>query len=354
MNPDEGKRVRLLFVEAGLPSSLNVIHRCVPIARELERYGFQCEILYRPDIVAILRTGLKNRVIIFRRYIYPWTFLLSILFRLLGKSVVLDIDDSVFMSVPGTKAGWLFGPISWVSTVLMMMSSSVITVGSHFLKEFASKYNRRVFLVPTAVDTSLFYPRSLPEKVNQPILGSFASTDSHVVFLEQIKEPLIRLSQEVPFRLKLLGAERFQRTRDIFTDVPFPVDVTPWLDFERIPEYIADFDVNLYPLTDDAWSRGKCAMRILEAMSMEIPSVASAVGENPHAINDGEDGLLVTTSEEWVEKLRLLIANPQLKKQMGQRGREKVIKEYSQEVIGRQLASILKQCLKRNAAEYED
>ena len=354
MNPDEGKRMRLLFVDATLPDSLNAIHRCTPIARELEHYGFQCKVIYRPNIATILRAGLKSRVIIFRRYIYPWTFLFSIFFRLLRKLVVLDIDDSVFVSPTATRAGWLYIPIFWIPTVLMMLSSSAITVGSHFLKDFASRYNRRVFLVPTPVDTSLFFPRNLPKKAKQPVLGSFASTDSHFVFLKRIKQPLIRLSREVPFRLKLLGAERFQRTRNIFADAPFPVDVTPWVEFEEIPEHIAEFDVNLYPLADDAWSRGKCAMKILEAMGMEIPSVASRVGENPYIIDDGEDGLLATTSEEWVEKLRLLITDPQLKKQMGQRGRKKVIREYSQEVIGRQYAFILRQCLKGSAvAERE-
>jgi len=354
VNPDEGKRMRLLFVDATLPDSLNAIHRCTPIARELEHYGFQCKVIFRPNIATILRTGLKSRIIIFRRYIYPWTFLLAILFRLLRKLVVLDIDDSVFMPSPGMRAGWFYAPIFWVLTVLMMLSSSVITVGSHFLKDFASRYNRRVFLVPTPVDTGLFYPRKLAEKTDEPSIGWFASSDSHFEFLKRIKESLVRLSREVPFRLKLLGAARFQRTRDIFADVPFPVDITPWVNFEEIPEHIAEFDVNLYPLTDDAWSRGKCAMKILEAMGMEIPSVASRVGENPYIINDGEDGLMATTSGEWVDKLRLLITDPKLKKQMGQRGRKKVIEEYSQEAIGRQYASILRQCLQGSAAaEHE-
>lgn len=343
--PGEARRVRLFWVDFASPGSNSAVHRCTPIARELDRHGFECEVAYRPNTLTILRKGLKHRVILFRRHIYPWTFLLALFFRLLRKPVVLDIDDSVFTIVPGTRHGWLWGPVSWVSTVLTVLSSSAVVVGSHFLRDFAAKYNRMVFLVPTPVDTGLFRPGNRTEKAKTPVLGSFASTDSHFEFLKQIKEPLVRLSREVPFRLMLLGAERFPRTRDTFSGVPFPVDVTPWLDLEKIPEAIDGFDVNLYPLADDDWSRGKCGVRILEAMCMEVPSVASRVGENSYIISDGEDGLLASTVEEWAEKLRLLIANPGLRKRMGQKGREKAVKEYSQEVVGKQYASVLRQRL---------
>ena len=38
-------------------------------------------------------------------------------------------------------------------------------------------------------------------------------------------------------------------------------------------------------------------------------------------VQDGQNGLLATTTEEWVEKLSLLIENPEMRRRMGEAGR---------------------------------
>lgn len=56
-----------------------------------------------------------------------------------------------------------------------------------------------------------------------------------------------------------------------------------------------------------------------------------------------ENGFLATTEEEWHEKLSLLIENPELRKKMGMKGRDFVVKNYSFEVAAPKLISALKQ-----------
>ena len=52
---------------------------------------------------------------------------------------------------------------------------------------------------------------------------------------------------------------------------------------------------------------------------------------NSDIIEDGVNGFLAETDDEWVEKLSTLIENPKLRTEMGKRGREKVVAEYSVE-----------------------
>jgi glycosyltransferase involved in cell wall biosynthesis len=46
-------------------------------------------------------------------------------------------------------------------------------------------------------------------------------------------------------------------------------------------------------------------------------------------VQDGQNGLLATTTEEWVEKLSLLVENPTLRRQMGDAGRATVEEKFS-------------------------
>jgi glycosyltransferase involved in cell wall biosynthesis len=50
---------------------------------------------------------------------------------------------------------------------------------------------------------------------------------------------------------------------------------------------------------------------------------------NKEIIDEGENGFLVDSKEEWREALRKLLVYPNLRKKMGMSGRVKVEKHYS-------------------------
>jgi len=94
----------------------------------------------------------------------------------------------------------------------------------------------------------------------------------------------------------------------------------------------------IYPLMDVfvlPTHREGVGAAILEASAMEVPVVVSDVGGCPEAVEDGKTGILVPIKN--VEKLRsaiaYLLANPQKAKEMGKAGRQKIIKEFRQEII---------------------
>jgi len=64
-------------------------------------------------------------------------------------------------------------------------------------------------------------------------------------------------------------------------------------------------------------------------MSLNIPSVSSAVGVNQDIVRHGENGFLCTTDEEWFRALVTLIESPTLRQQFGVAGRETVLRHYS-------------------------
>jgi glycosyltransferase involved in cell wall biosynthesis len=94
-------------------------------------------------------------------------------------------------------------------------------------------------------------------------------------------------------------------------------------------ESLAGAHIGVMPLTDDAWSRGKCAFKLLQYMAASLPCVASPVGANTEAVMDGVNGFHATGSMEWERSLEKLIAAPELRAKFGAQGRAHVEQRYA-------------------------
>jgi glycosyltransferase involved in cell wall biosynthesis len=64
-------------------------------------------------------------------------------------------------------------------------------------------------------------------------------------------------------------------------------------------------------------------------MSLEIPAVMSPVGVNKDIVQDGLNGFLAESTEEWVDKLSRLIDDAPLRRQLGKAGRKTVEERFS-------------------------
>ncbi|MEK7080581.1 MAG: glycosyltransferase family 4 protein, partial [Patescibacteria group bacterium] len=74
---------------------------------------------------------------------------------------------------------------------------------------------------------------------------------------------------------------------------------------------------------------------ILEASAMEKPAIATNTGGCPEAVSDGKTGILVPLKnvEKLSEAIAYLLSNPKIAKEMGALGREKILKEFNEELI---------------------
>jgi glycosyltransferase involved in cell wall biosynthesis len=96
------------------------------------------------------------------------------------------------------------------------------------------------------------------------------------------------------------------------------------------------------PLPDDDWSKGKCGLKALQFMALGIPTVCSPVGVNAEIIQDGENGFLAGSEDEWVEKLGRLVHSAELRKQLGRAGRRTVETKYSGNVQAPRVFEVLR------------
>ncbi|HMF56057.1 MAG TPA: N-acetyl-alpha-D-glucosaminyl L-malate synthase BshA [Pyrinomonadaceae bacterium] len=98
----------------------------------------------------------------------------------------------------------------------------------------------------------------------------------------------------------------------------------------NIAEYLSAADVLLLPSEQESFG-----LAALEAMACEVPVIASRVGGLPEVVTDGETGYLseVGDVEKMGEDAARLLADEDLRREMGARARESAVSRYNTDII---------------------
>ena len=74
---------------------------------------------------------------------------------------------------------------------------------------------------------------------------------------------------------------------------------------------------------------------VLEAAFFGVPTITSRVGGVSECIDDGESGFIVPlwAKAEFLARAFLLLKDDERRRQMGERAREKVLKEFTVETV---------------------
>src|SRR5205823_8780079 len=107
-----------------------------------------------------------------------------------------------------------------------------------------------------------------------------------------------------------------------------PTRFCPWSEATEARE-LAAADIGISWLPPDAWSQGKCGLKLLQYMAAGLPVVANPVGVQANMIEHGETGYLAESPAEWQEAIGRLMHDPELRRRFGQAGRRRVEERYS-------------------------
>src|SRR5205085_2743687 len=206
------------------------------------------------------------------------------------RAIVYDFDDAIYLPyVSPTNRYLSYLKFPWKTQALCRMAAAV-TAGNESLAEYASRYNGRVSVVPSTVSMREYRPRPDPPPARLPAIG-WTGSHSSLSYLTLVREPLRALRARRPFRLLVIGVERF--------DVPgVDVECRPWSAATEVRD-LWDMDVGIMPLPDEPWARGKCGMKAIQYMGVGIPAVVSPVGANRQIVTDGITGLHASTDAQW-------------------------------------------------------
>ncbi|MCI5163824.1 MAG: glycosyltransferase [Candidatus Electrothrix sp. AX5] len=237
---------------------------------------------------------------------------------------VFDVDDAIWLRLKATE--------SFAKKIVRRMDGLVC--GNSWLADYFSDCNTPTWVIPTGVDTERWRSGFLTPRENLYI--GWIGTSGNYRYLYEIEQALFQ------FFKKFASAKLF-----VIADSPpnfsylseKNVQFFPWSQDIEV-QAVQQMHIGIMPLQDSDWERGKCSFKMLLYMSIGLPVVVSPVGMNREILQKGRVGFGPRNHSEWMDALTSLAVSPELRKQMGSRGREVVEQYYSVKKIVPQLVDV--------------
>ncbi|HXT61058.1 MAG TPA: glycosyltransferase family 4 protein [Pirellulales bacterium] len=272
-----------------------------------------------PRVRQLKRAGRADAVILQRKLLPFWQ--LRIL-RKSAKTLIYDFDDAVFhrdsYHPKGIRSRQRLAHF-WAT----IYAADAVLAGNSHLRDEAARYvpAEHVHLFPTCLD---------PQRYRLAVHRRQAS-DAKLVWIGQ-RSTLPSLYQAEPqlaSAASAVGGLELRVVSDAFPTLSgVAIAPRPWSAATEAAE-LADADIGVSWLPGDAWSLGKCGLKVLQFMAAGLPVVANAVGAHRQMVIHGETGFLANSADEWAQAIARLADNPALRARFGAAGRRLVEERYS-------------------------
>ena len=243
----------------------------------------------------------------------------------------------------------------WVLRTALSQADAVLCANHEaqvLLGSFGYRGDTRV-LPPQGVDLDVFYPRR-----REPAADGTPFTVAYVGRLVPEKGVNLLIdavgSLEAPCRLVLIGGgpscaslEARARERGLEGRVQFAGAMSPM----ELAECLRHTDALALPsLSTPTWKE-QFGRALVEAMACGLPVVGSDSGAIPEVVGDA--GLIFPEGDvsALTECLRRLAASPELRVELGERGRLRVSRMYSQERVAARTAAFYRLLVQQRDAE---
>lgn len=254
-----------------------------------------------------------------------------------NKNILFDIDDPVYL--PDKKED---DPVAWIKryikkkeVISILRISECVIVENNYIKSFVQKYCKKVYLITGPIDTVKNFAERNKSNSEEIIIG-WIGTPSTTPYLRILDEVLKKISKRYKIKVRLIGA------------CPYlihglNVESVKW-DEESEVEELHKFDIGVMPMPDNEWTRGKVGCKMLQYMANAIPAVVSHTPTTAEIIEDGVNGFLASSEQEWIDKISLLIDRPDIRERIRMKARKDMEEKFSVETSISQYLEIFKDC----------
>ena len=260
--------------------------------RDLERFDV---VFLNRDLVPEMRV----------RWLEPWL-------ARRNPAVIFDFDDAIYLSSRHAKLRGI------------MPSFAAVTAGNEILAGYARRWHSHVTVLPTVVDTGYYQP--VEHRRPGPLrIGWTGSASPLRDYLPLVEAPIRSLASRYEFEFVVISNRP-------------PAFVWPGVRLRFIPwsaateaQDLQQIDIGLMPLREGPFEAAKCGTKAILHMAAGVPAIVSPVGVNQEIVVHGETGFHCRTDADWHKALETLLVDAALRRRMGEAGRDRAVRLYSQQ-----------------------
>lgn len=259
------------------------------------------------------------QVVVVQRQVSPENLQALQTIRNYGMKIIYDLDDNMW-NLPSANPGKKAIEAMQEGFAICAAACDLITVSTRGLRTAAATalhhLKQEIVVVPNAMDFNLFRPASVDRNDGRIVIG-WQGSNTHG---EDIRDCWAVLPSIL---------EEFENVYMEFIGMPPPAQIRNhprclmrrWYQVGEYPSRLSSWgwDIALAPLVDNRFNRSKSCIKMMEAGAVGAACLASEV--QPYiefAALGGRDveWALCTTPKQWKDKLRTLVMEPELRRDL--------------------------------------
>ena len=300
-------------------------------------------------------------IVLFRT---PWTNNVETLVskaKALNIPVIYDIDDYVFEPeiipfVDGIR-GWSLQAVQVYERGVhlyrqALLSSDFVTTSTSYLSDKTHDLGMESFVIQNTmnqkqIDISMNLGDTRDMSANAYIkIGYFSGTKTHQKDFSTASKALAKILKTHKEVVLVIGGYLDLTEFPELDDYKDRIDRLPFVPWEKLPHEIAKVDINIVPLEiGNPFCEGKSELKYFETGILKIPTVASATDTFQKVITHGVNGFLSSSEDSWMSSLTQLIGSELLRKEIGQRAYDHVLKTYTPESLAERAAVVYQEII---------
>lgn len=217
----------------------------------------------------------------------------------------------------------------------MSICQGYVTTNQFLADKIAEDTGMKGYVIPNymnwqQLNSSEFYYNQKKKKKGDGsiVIGYFSGSPTHFDDFCQAADALERILNENT-KVKVLLAGHMEMPANLKKyKKEKRVEYIPFQNFVKLQKYVAQVDVNIIPLVYSDFTNCKSELKFFEAAIAGVISCATPTYVYEHCIDDGVNGYLCNSPEEWYDKLNVII-------RMSDSERNKIIEKARLDVIER-------------------
>lgn len=286
----------------------------------------------------------------------------------LNKKVIFDIDDLDFEEkytdtlqylkpFSGNKKEKYYENAIRMRDTLKLCDGAITT--TYTIAKELNQYVSDVFINHNVASEEMWKlsEKALIKKYNNNnkkkdniIIGYFSGSFSSYSDLTIIKPVLLKILKEFKkVQILLIGNINFP---DYLNEFSSRVIFKEFMNWRKLPEIIANIDINIVPLENNILNSAKSEIKWLEASMVKVPTIASNLGIFKNVIKNNITGILCSDLNDWYLSLKTLINDKYLREILGVNAYNICKKEYNTLYTGYKFANYINSITKKHIGFY--